>query len=45
MASAVDPADGLAVLLYDLPPDKQEALEWKRRAADAEGWRRVMSGR
>jgi hypothetical protein len=40
---AVDPADGVAVLLYELPPEKQEALEGRRRTADAEGWRRVLS--
>jgi hypothetical protein len=38
---AVDPRNGIAVLLYQLPAEKQEALEGKRAAADREGWRRI----
>ena len=39
---AVDPRDGVAVVLWDLPETTREALEQKRRDADAEGWRQLL---
>ena len=38
---AVDPVEGVAVALYDLPEGTRQALEEKRRVADAEGWNRL----
>jgi hypothetical protein len=39
---AVDPTEGVAVWLADLPEETQDALEDKRRLASREGWRRLL---
>jgi hypothetical protein len=39
---AVDPNEGTAVALYDLPEGTREALADKRRLAESEGWKRLL---
>lgn len=39
---AVDPNEGVAVALYDLPEETREALADKRRLAESEGWKRLL---
>jgi hypothetical protein len=39
---AVDPTEGIAVALHDLPEETRQALADKRRLADREGWRRLL---
>jgi hypothetical protein len=39
---AVDPTEGIAVLVSDLPEATQAALDYKRRLAERDGWRRVF---
>jgi hypothetical protein len=40
---AADPRERVAVWWGDLPRSTAEALEKKRREADAEGWRRIYA--
>jgi hypothetical protein len=40
---AVDPTEGIAVALYDLPEETRQALADKERLADREGWRRLLA--
>lgn len=42
---AVDPTEGIAVALFDLPGETRDALDDKRRLAEAEGWRRLLDTR
>ena len=42
---AVDPSEGVAVSIRDLPEATQRALATKRDAANAEGWRRLLEER
>jgi hypothetical protein len=44
MFFAVDPAEGIAVWFGDLPDQTREALNDKRNAVNAEGWRRLLDG-
>lgn len=39
---AVDPSEGVAVSLRDLPEATRTALEEKRRLAEREAWRRLL---
>jgi hypothetical protein len=39
----VDPADGIAIWIGDLPHEKQHLLRDKKDRANAEGWRRLLS--
>jgi hypothetical protein len=40
---AVDPFTGIAVHFDDLPEETRNALEAKRDAANADGWRRLLA--